>query len=213
MKPFPWKCGTCRELEVRPETLVSYQAEMNHDGRAYQVEVADFQVLRCSHCSAIMLDEEAEERLSNALRAEIGLLLPSEIREGRESLGLKQKEMANLLEISEFTQSRWETGAQIQQRCMDRFLRAFFALSTLRDFLSRDANWGNIREIPHFLEPKPVIQPAISRQVSVFEWAKIGTGTWFLAKDFATKVAKQDVEWHPTSSGATEKTPGLRKTA
>jgi putative zinc finger/helix-turn-helix YgiT family protein len=46
-----------------------------------------------------------------------------EIRQGREKLALTQKQFANLLGVGEATVSRWETGAQIQQRAMDRFLR------------------------------------------------------------------------------------------
>jgi hypothetical protein len=37
--------------------------------------------------------------------------------------GLTQKPFANLLDVGEATVSHWETGAQIQQRAMDRFLR------------------------------------------------------------------------------------------
>src|SRR5262249_49580302 len=125
MKPFPWKCGECRERAVSPVTLPSYRAELEHDGRTYPIIVTDFQVLRCSRCGTIVLDDAANRRLSDALRGAAGLLQPSEIRERREALGLTQKQLAHHLQISEFTLSRWETGAQIQQRCMDRFLRVF----------------------------------------------------------------------------------------
>ena len=41
---------------------------------------------------------------------------------------------AQALQIAEATLSRWETGAQIQQRSMDRLLRAFFDLEPLRTY-------------------------------------------------------------------------------
>jgi len=145
MKPFPWKCGVCRERAVSRDVLPVYETEMEHDGRKYSVAVLNFEVLRCASCGTIILDDPAEERLHETFLDKIGLLHPSAIRKERDALGLTQKQLANALEISESTLSRWETGTQIQQRCMDKILRAFFALPTLRKF------WGvagSIREFP-----------------------------------------------------------------
>ena len=66
------------------------------------------------------------------------MLTPEEIREGREKLGLTQKQFANLLGVGEATVSRWETGAQIQQRAMDRFLRACLASPAAVELLRSD---------------------------------------------------------------------------
>ena len=55
---------------------------------------------------------------------------------GREKLGLTQKQFANLLGVGEATVSRWETGAQIQQRALDRFLRVCLA-SSIRGSISK----------------------------------------------------------------------------
>ena len=134
MKPFPWKCGKCRERAVNPASL-PYSAELEHDGRKYQISVSDLDVARCEKCGTIVLEDAANRRLSDALRSAAGLLHPSEIRDRRESLGLKQKELANYLRISESTLSRWETGAQIQQRCMDWLLRGFYGVEEFRRFL------------------------------------------------------------------------------
>ena len=135
MKPHPWKCGTCYERAVSPAVIPCYHARLDHDGRTYEIEIADYHVFRCSRCGAVQLDDEAEERLTGALRAAAGLLEPSVIRARREALGLTQRELAGLLLIAESTLSRWETGAQIQQRVMDRLLRAFFELEPLREYL------------------------------------------------------------------------------
>lgn len=86
-------------------------------------------------CGAIVLDDAADVRLSDALRAATGLLKPAEIRAKREALGLKQKELAGYLRINESTLLRWETGAQIQQRSMDACLRIFFELPEARRIL------------------------------------------------------------------------------
>jgi putative zinc finger/helix-turn-helix YgiT family protein len=125
----------CRERGVSPTTLASYAAKMEHDGRKYAISVPNFHVLKCQHCGEIFLDQAANERLSDALRAAAGLLSPTEIRQKRGGLELTQKQLANLLRISEFTLSRWETGAQIQQRSMDAFLRVFFQSEEARRVL------------------------------------------------------------------------------
>src|SRR3990172_7403847 len=124
-KPFPWKCGSCRERTVVPEE-VSYTTEIEHDGRTYSVTVPDLVIPCCSKCGAMVRDDAANRRISDALRKQIGLLTPEQIRRNRESLNLTQKQLAGTLGIAEATLSRWETGAQIQQRAMDRLLRVFF---------------------------------------------------------------------------------------
>jgi putative zinc finger/helix-turn-helix YgiT family protein len=76
--------------------------------------------------------------VSAAFRREARLLTPEEIREGREKLGLTQKQFANLLGVGEATVSRWETGTQIQQRAMDRFLRVCLARPAAVELLRSD---------------------------------------------------------------------------
>jgi putative zinc finger/helix-turn-helix YgiT family protein len=135
-KPSHRKCLYCRERAVAPTTLPVYTTAMEHDGRKYNVSVADFQVLQCERCGAIILDDSANERLDQALRSEAGLLSPAEIRQNREALGLTRQQLADLLRISMFTLTRWETGAQIQQRAMDTLLRLFFQSGEARRILS-----------------------------------------------------------------------------
>ena len=137
MRPFPWKCGKCRERAVNQVVLESYSADLEHDGRKYLVTVTNFPVAQCENCKTLILDDAANRRLSDALRSAAGLMQPSEIRRRREALNLKQKDLANFLQISEFTLSRWETGAQIQQRAMDAFLRVFFQCPEARRMLAR----------------------------------------------------------------------------
>ncbi|MGP0066583.1 MAG: type II TA system antitoxin MqsA family protein [Isosphaeraceae bacterium] len=135
VKPFPWKCGRCRERAVHPAILDTYTADLDHGGRIHSVSLSDFQVQKCQNCGAIVLDDEANRRLSDALRSAAGLLYPAEVRSQRESLKLSRKELARYLQIAEATLSRWETGAQIQQRSMDKLLRGFFGVEEFRRFL------------------------------------------------------------------------------
>jgi putative zinc finger/helix-turn-helix YgiT family protein len=108
---------------------------VEHDGRSYHIAIPKLKVLKCASCGALVLDDEANAQVSDALRREAGLLMPGEIRQQREALGLTQKQLANYLQVGESTLSRWETGAQIQQRSLDRFLRIFFSIPQARALL------------------------------------------------------------------------------
>lgn len=137
IRPFPRRCGTCRQKTVHPAVLQRYQVELNHDGRTYPIDLCELPAYRCESCSNISFDDEADERISQALRTAAGLLQPAEIRAKREALGLTQKQLAASLRIAESTISRWESGAQIQQRAMDLLLRAYFDLGTLREYVGQ----------------------------------------------------------------------------
>jgi putative zinc finger/helix-turn-helix YgiT family protein len=95
-------------------------------------------VPQCANCQTISIDDGADQQISAAFRRAARLLAPEDIREGREKLGLTQKEFANLLGVGESTVSRWETGAQIQQRALDRFLRVCFSSPTAVKLLASD---------------------------------------------------------------------------
>ncbi len=157
MKAFPLKCATCRERAVSQTVLPSYSAEVEHDGRKYSVTLTELDVLRCDNCGTIVLDDDADEKLSDALRSAAGLLSPAEIRRKRDELGLTQKVLSGLMGIADTTLSRWETGAQIQQRSMDKFLRCFFNLADVRRFLGAPkTTWVCIPDRSILVVPLPI---------------------------------------------------------
>jgi putative zinc finger/helix-turn-helix YgiT family protein len=135
MKPFPWKCENCGNREAYPDILGDYATSMEHDGRTDEVHVTNLDVVRCRSCGFVALPNPALRRLSDRLREVVGVMSPEEIRARREGLGLTQKEMAHYLQVAEGTLSRWEAGAQIQQRCMDKLLRGFFEVEEFRRLL------------------------------------------------------------------------------
>jgi putative zinc finger/helix-turn-helix YgiT family protein len=134
---FPKRCGKCGQQAIKLAT-VPYAVTIEHDGRSYRVEIPDLSVPQCGHCRAISIDDDADQQISAAFRCQARLLTPDEIRAGREKLGRTQKEFATLLGVGEATVSRWETGAQIQQRAMDRFLRLCFASPAAVQLLQND---------------------------------------------------------------------------
>jgi putative zinc finger/helix-turn-helix YgiT family protein len=132
--PFPWTCGKCGEQAVERDSL-PYSTVVQYDGRSYAVDVPDLRVPCCKNCGDMVFDDSANDQVTDALRRLVGLLPPDRIRSNRESLGLTQRDFANLLGMGESTVSRWETSSQIQQRSLDRLMRLFFALPEVRDAL------------------------------------------------------------------------------
>jgi putative zinc finger/helix-turn-helix YgiT family protein len=117
-RQYSKKCGKCRHRTVGL-AQAPYTLQVDHDGRKYTVTVPDLVVPRCSNCGTIVLDEDANRQISAAFRKEAGLLSPEQIRDQRQRLGLSQQALADLLGVAASTLSRWETGAQIQQRSFD----------------------------------------------------------------------------------------------
>jgi putative zinc finger/helix-turn-helix YgiT family protein len=127
---FP-KCPNCRDRTIQT-VIESYSTTLEHDGRSYNVTVPNLPVPVCSKCGYRTLDREANTMLGAALRDAAGLMQPENIRECREELGLSQKVLADHLSIAPATLSRWETGAQIQQRGYDDRLRDYFKFPVVR---------------------------------------------------------------------------------
>jgi len=133
--PFPWPCSKCHQQTVERGTQ-PYSTDVQYDGRTHTVEVPEFHVPRCKNCGAIVLDDQANDQITDALRRQVGLLTPAQIRNNRDSLGLKQRDFATLLGVGESTVSRWETGSQIQQKSLDKLMRIYFAIPEVRDALA-----------------------------------------------------------------------------
>lgn len=133
-KPFPWKCTQCREKAVR-ETIVSHEVDIDHDGRTIHVKIAGLKTPKCDNCGLVQPDSEACEAITLAFLAQAHLLTPAQIREYRVKLSLTQKQLATYLGIAEATVSRWENGAQIQQRSLDNLMRLFFGMPQVRAIL------------------------------------------------------------------------------
>jgi len=128
-------CPTCGNLALSPQVETNYQVELGHDGKRYIVTVPNIELFHCTACGAEAFGEDADDAMNAALRQQIGLMQPKEILERRKALGLKQEDLAAYLKIAVGTLSKWENGAQIQQKVMDQFLRVFFDVSECRKYL------------------------------------------------------------------------------
>lgn len=116
-----------------------YTLDAEHDGQIYRVQLDKLRVPRCRNCGEMVFDDAANEQISDALRQQVGLLSPAEIRANREALGLTQRQLADHLGIAEATLSRWERSGQIQERALDRLVRVYFAFPGVRAALADEA--------------------------------------------------------------------------
>src|SRR6266436_7670399 len=108
-KPFPWYCPRCRQKVVRP-TRIAYRSEILFDDGLHTVEIPQLEVPRCENCGELLFDNHAEHQIYQAFRAQLHLLQPEQIRANRESLGLSEKQLAELLGVAEEMVSQWEDG-------------------------------------------------------------------------------------------------------
>lgn len=145
---FSKKCANCRERAVEL-TPIDYTVEVAHDGRTDTVTVPGLLMPQCQKCGHRVVDAYVEDQVNAAFRQEAGLLTPEQIRHHRTLLGLKQQEMADLLGVAMSTLSRWETGGQIQQRSLDKFMRLFFKLPAAREMLENNENLGFVELAAH----------------------------------------------------------------
>jgi DNA-binding transcriptional regulator YiaG len=130
-KPFPRYCDVCHDRTVWPVRL-PYRSQIRHDGVLHAVETPDLVVPQCRVCRALYFDNDAEEQINRALRAQLHLLLPEQIRANRQALGLSVAQLAIRLGVTEALLVNWEEGLQFQARAHDNLLRAFFALPDVR---------------------------------------------------------------------------------
>ena len=107
----------------------------------------DLLVPKCRSCGKLLFDPAANERITDALREQLGLLKPLQIRSGRELLGFTQEELAANLRIAPTAISRWEAGAQIQERALDLLMRLFFGLAEVRTAISNEGSARTLGEV------------------------------------------------------------------
>jgi DNA-binding transcriptional regulator YiaG len=76
-------------------------------------------------CGNKVFTEKVDDQINAALRFELRLLTPNEVRKALARVNMTQKEAAERLGIAEATLSRWLNETQIQSSAMDNLLRVF----------------------------------------------------------------------------------------
>jgi DNA-binding transcriptional regulator YiaG len=136
--PFPWHCRHCWQEKVFA-ARIDYTCDINYDGRLVTVTTNDLEIPICSNCGEKVFTEKVDDQINIALRSQLQLLTPLQIREGISKLGLSRKEVADRLGVAEDLLWRWMHGFSIQSRAMDNLLRLFLQLPEVRTALSTPA--------------------------------------------------------------------------
>lgn len=96
-------------------------------------------LLQCEGCQETYYApgemDEVHRAAAAAVREREGLLSSTEIRELRESLGMTQAELEDVLRVGPKTVVRWERGTVFQNKSTDTLLRALRDVPELRDYL------------------------------------------------------------------------------
>ena len=126
------ECGICGGEAV----LVSEEREVYIGKRSAMVED---QFFHCGTCGEELYEPGQMDavmlKASTAIREDLGLLMPEEIRALRESLELTQADFERLLGVGEKTVVRWERGTVFQNRATDVLLRALRGVKGVAAFL------------------------------------------------------------------------------
>ena len=136
-KPYPRRCAVCGEVAVS-RCHIPYDAAVRHDGKLHAFSIASLGIDRCERCGEQFFTTSTDEEINLALRSYLGLLTPGEIRAGLALCNVSQKKFAEHLGIAAETVSRWLTGASIQTRSLDKLMRLYFTMASVRVALS---NW------------------------------------------------------------------------
>lgn len=145
------RCPICGKGHLHEE-IGDFNAEFQHDsGERRVVTVHGVKKFRCDACGETILDQESENRISDAQRAAMGRLTGGELERFRKNLELSQEEMADLLGAGQKTYCRWESADHFQSEAFDRFIRLLMfapsnieALKLIRREKSMDESEGSL---------------------------------------------------------------------
>ena len=121
---MPEHCPICGGLSLDVCTgEYKFDPPSNIPGGTIIIHSASWE--ECTNCGEQIISLELEQQLENVRRERLGLLTPEEIRNIRDSAGLTQIEMAQLLGLGDKTYTRWESGKSLQNKSSDNLMRLF----------------------------------------------------------------------------------------
>ncbi|PIE00033.1 MAG: hypothetical protein CSA81_14145 [Acidobacteria bacterium] len=116
-------CPFCNAENSVIQKTISQEFEYKEQKKIFD----EYKVYECSQCLEQFErpedNKDVEKQIIAFQRKVDGLLLPEEIKELRERLGLTQKDFAALLGVGEKSFTRYERGTVVQGRSMDNQLR------------------------------------------------------------------------------------------
>lgn len=132
--PFPWECRSCRQMKVVP-TKTDYALDVRFDNQLVPIVANGIDIPTCQNCGEKVITVAVDDQVNAALHRHLNLLLPTQIRDGIERLGMSNRDIAARLGVSEELLWKWANGFTIQSRAMDNYLRVFFQFPQVREML------------------------------------------------------------------------------
>lgn len=115
-------CPLCESKSI--DTLLHSDVFKYGSGdSAVTLRVDNLPVRRCTSCDLEFIDHEGAQLRHDAVCRHLGVLTPAEVREVRERYGMTRASFAEATGLGEATLGRWETGAVVQNRANDLYLR------------------------------------------------------------------------------------------
>ncbi len=130
------KCPLCEKGVIR-DTVQDYSTTVKEGGHYKQIVFKNLAVEFCSNCKEVFLPKESLEIVNSERHKLRGLLSPAQLKKLRQDLGLTQTKISELLGIGKKSYLRWEKGASLQSKSMDKYLRLLGAHSSNVNFLKK----------------------------------------------------------------------------
>ena len=158
-RPYPHRCFACGQ-DVVNQRQIAYDAKVRHDGKLHSFHIPSLQIDQCDNCGEQYFTSNTDEQINLGLRKQLGLLAPHEIRAGIDSCNVSEKNFAEHLGIAPETVSRWLNEGVTQTRSLDRMMRLYFAMPSVRSAL---ADGRGIRAVEE-LDASTVLEDAGVRE-------------------------------------------------
>ena len=124
-------CPLCDSSSV--ETFQHFhEFKYGSDDSAVTLRVESLPVRHCTACDLEFIDHEGERLQHEAVCRHLRVLTPAEVRGVRERHGMTRAAFAEATGLGEATLGRWESGALIQNRANDFYLRLVRMPSVMR---------------------------------------------------------------------------------
>ena len=115
-------CPLCESKSI--DTFLHSDAfKYGSDDSGVTLRVENLPVRRCTACDLDFIDHVGAQLRHEAVCRHLGVLTPAQVREIREGHGMTRAAFAEATGLGEATLGRWETGAVVQNRANDLYLR------------------------------------------------------------------------------------------
>ncbi|MFH1189060.1 MAG: type II TA system antitoxin MqsA family protein [Candidatus Omnitrophota bacterium] len=135
-------CPICKN-GILEDKILDYRTTVKEGNSYGPMVISKLAVECCPNCQEVFLPKNSLEKVYSEKHKMRGILLPEELRRIRQDLGLTQSQMSGLLGIGKKSYLRWEKGASLQSRSMDRYIRLLAAHPDNVLFLKKLCNNGS----------------------------------------------------------------------